>query len=163
MRASSVILASTFACLCLAQTGGLPGLVKYTPPAGFKRDDKRAPEGRVAYFAPEKDNYSPSVMLKSYKTMPNQTAASLGRDTVQAMNQAQDIKLQSYGAFTLAGKPAYSIRLDLKLYGDMKVAQRQVIVIHKGKAVIWTCSALAKSSAPTLAAFEKSLKTVLWQ
>jgi hypothetical protein len=157
-----LLLALFAACLVIAQTSGLPGLVKYTPPPGYKRDVKRAPEGRIAFFAPEKDNYSPSVMLKTYKAMPNQTATSLGRDTVQAMSQAQDIKLHKYGEFTLVGKPAFSIRLDLKLYDDMKVAQRQIIVIHKGKAVIWTCSALAKSSTVPLAAFEKSLKSVVW-
>jgi hypothetical protein len=162
VRPASLLLVLFTTCLCLAQSG-LPGLVKYTPPPGFKRDDKRAPEGRVAYFAPERNNYSPSVMLKSYKAMPNQTAKSLGLDTVTAMVQAHDIKVMAHSETKVAGKPAYSIRLDLKLYGDMKVAQRQMIVIHKGKAVIWTCSALAKTSASTLAAFDKSLKSVVWQ
>ena len=48
-----MLLALFAACLVIAQTSGLPGLVKYTPPPGFKRDDKRAPEGRIAFFAPD--------------------------------------------------------------------------------------------------------------
>ena len=163
MRPLSLLLATFAACLTLAQSTGLPGLVKYTPPPGFKRDVKRAPEGRIAFFAPKRDDYSPSVMLKSYKAAMQQSSKSLGLDTVRAMSEAEGIKILKHGEFILANKPAYSIRLDLSLFNGMKVAQRQVIVIYKGKAVIWTCSALAKSSVPTLAAFEKSLKTVVWQ
>ena len=162
MRVVATLLAAFVFAISPAQSGNLAALLKYAPPPGFALDKEKSSPDRRAYFGKAIRNYSPSVMLKAYRATPNQTAKSLGRDTVAAMSQGDDIKVLRHGEVEVAGKVCYFIRLDIGLYGGRKISQRQIIAIHKGKAIVWTCSAEAERAAPTLAAFDRSLAKTKW-
>ncbi len=162
MRAiSALALLLTILVAPVAQTLNYQGLLKYSPPAGFKRNDSRAPEGRTAFFGQEVNNYSPSVMLKTHPA-GRYTAKSLGMETVAEMKRASDIKVVTAKELQVSGKPAYLIQIELKLGNGMQVAQSQVISIHRSRAVIFSSSALKVNAAENHARFMRSLTSVVW-
>ncbi len=159
--------ASVFVVACLispsfGQGLDLPGLLKYSPPTGFKRDDARAPKGRIAFFAPQSDNYSPNVMIRVIEA-GSYTAKSLVRESIASMSKDKGIKVLSDMPIKVGGKACHTLQLELSLDNGMVVAQRQVIAVHKKKVILFIMSTLKKNVTDTTKKFGNSMKSVAWQ
>jgi hypothetical protein len=140
----------------------VPGLLKYSPPSGFKRDDARAPKGRIAFFAPQAENYSPNVMIRVIDA-GSYTAKSLVRESIASMSKDKGIKVLSDMPIKVGGKECHTLQLELSLDNGMVVAQRQVIAVHKKKVILFIMSTLKKNVNDTTKKFGSSMKSVVWQ
>jgi hypothetical protein len=137
------------------------GLFKYHPPAGFKRNDSRAPSGRTAFFAREISGYAPSIMISIHEA-GRHTAATIGQETIAAMKRESDMRVIGSRDGKVSGKSAFRIQLEISLPAGVVVSQQMVYVIHRKKLAIWTMSVPRGHTAKLSSKFEASLAQVKW-
>ena len=153
---------AVFVCAgAFAQSVSLDGLIKYSPPKGFKRDDSRVGQGRKAFFGPEANNYSPSVVFKSFAPGKS-SAAEVGKQAIASMKSQPDMKVLGSREFKMAGQPTFQINLEMHLDNGMQVSQHLLVSTRKGKGYILTMSALKQTAKRYFPLFEKSLKSIVW-